>query len=89
MAFFFCFTASRADLPRISSRTLVIGAEDDAITPRYLWNELAQNIPNAVLTTLPTGGHFCPQTQPDLYHRHLHDFLVAGRATSPIAAASQ
>lgn len=79
---------SRAELPRISSRTLVIGAEDDAITPRYLWNELAQNIPNAVLTTLPTGGHFCPQTQPDLYHRHLHDFLVEGRMTSPAAAAS-
>ncbi|OCW59619.1 alpha/beta fold hydrolase [Hoeflea olei] len=73
---------SRARLSLIKARTLVIGAEDDAITPRYLWNELAGKIGNAVLATLPTGGHFCPQTQPDLYHRHLIEFLLAEPATA-------
>ncbi|EKF20544.1 alpha/beta fold hydrolase [Nitratireductor pacificus] len=78
---------SRAFLSRIGARTLVIGAEDDAVTPRYLWNELAEKIENAVLATLPTGGHFCPQTQPDLYHRHLLDFLLAETADNRPAVA--
>ncbi|WP_245451191.1 alpha/beta fold hydrolase [Borborobacter arsenicus] len=68
---------SRGFLSRISARTLIIGALDDAVTPRYLWDELAAGIGDAKVVTLATGGHFCPQTQPEYYNKHLLDFLAS------------
>jgi aminoacrylate hydrolase len=68
---------SRGFLSRIGARTLVIGALDDAVTPRYLWNELADGLGDARVVTLATGGHFCPQTQPEAYNKHLLDFLTS------------
>ena len=64
--------------PRISEitlRTLVIGAEDDQITPAGFFRELAALIPRAELRVLATGGHFCPMTVPELYTSALLAFL--------------
>jgi aminoacrylate hydrolase len=68
---------SRNFLSQIDARTLITGALDDAVTPSYLWRGLAAGIANAELAILATGGHFCPQTQPEVYNKHLLDFLTS------------
>ncbi|MDX2224674.1 MAG: alpha/beta hydrolase [Rhodospirillaceae bacterium] len=65
----------RARLPAVSARTLVICAEDDAITPLPYSRELARLIPGARLATLPMGGHFAPQVDPERYNRIVLAFL--------------
>ena len=65
----------RARLSEITHRTLVIGAEDDQITPAGFFRELAALIPGAELRVLATGGHFCPMTVPEPYTEALLAFL--------------
>ena len=53
--------ASRIDpdeLARIKTPTLVVGAEDDIVTPAYFSEELARLIPAAEVKLFPRGGHF-------------------------------
>src|SRR5437899_8145802 len=45
-------------LSRIKTPTLVVGAEDDIITPAYFSEELARLIPAAEVKLFPRGGHF-------------------------------
>src|SRR5215475_11717636 len=47
-----------SDLGRIKTPTLVIGAEDDIVTPAYFSEELARLIPAAEVKLFPRGGHF-------------------------------
>ena len=61
----------------VSVPTLVVSAEDDASVPPANSVELAALIPNAVLESVPQGGHLLPVTRPDL----LADLLAA----SPVA----
>jgi aminoacrylate hydrolase len=58
---------------------MVIGAEDDQITPPGFSRELFERIPGAKFTLLPKGGHFCPMTMADTYNKHILDFLTANR----------
>ena len=65
----------RARLGEIRTPTLVIVAEDDAITPRFYSEELARRIPGAELRVLATGGHFVPIVAPGEYNAAIGAFL--------------
>jgi aminoacrylate hydrolase len=67
----------RADLPRITAPTLVIGVRDDIVTPAYFAEEPGRLIPNARLVVLPWGGHFYPQVFPEDFRRLVVPFLEA------------
>lgn len=69
----------RARLGGIRHPTLVVCAEDDAITPLPFSCELAARIPGARLATLPNGGHFVPHVHPDEYNRIVLQFLTEDR----------
>ncbi|MEO0411445.1 MAG: alpha/beta hydrolase [Pseudomonadota bacterium] len=64
----------------VSAQTLVICAEDDAITPRPYSDEMAAAIPGATQIIVPTGGHFVPQSMPHLYTPAILDFLLGDDA---------
>jgi len=60
---------------RVQCPTLVIVAQDDAVTPAYFSRALAPLVPGASLTLLPKGGHLVPQTEPVTYNAALASFL--------------
>jgi aminoacrylate hydrolase len=51
-----------ADLPNITTPTLVICAKDDILTPPYFSRELTRAIPGAELVELERGGHCASET---------------------------
>jgi aminoacrylate hydrolase len=63
-----------AELHRISSPTLVIGAGDDVMIPFVHSQRLAAAIPGADLVQLE-GGHFFPTVMPDRFLGELIEFL--------------
>ncbi len=65
----------RADLARVTAPTLVIGAQDDVVTPPYYSEELGRLVPAAETVILPQGGHFFPQLFPQEYQRIVIEFL--------------
>lgn len=65
----------RADLPRITAPTLVMGARDDIVTPVYFSEELGRLIPGARTEILPEGGHFFPVSAAERFRRTVLDFL--------------
>lgn len=54
---------------------LVIVARDDALTPAYFSESLAESIPAAELKVLERGGHFVPLTEQRAYNAALAAFL--------------
>lgn len=66
----------RADLGRIASPTLVIGCDNDYITPSYFSEALARAIPGASLHIARGAGHSFSKTRPDEYNRLVLDFLL-------------
>ena len=60
--------------------TFVIGARDDQLTPRDLFEELARRIPGATLQLLDEGGHLCPLTATEPYNAAVLRFLLARAA---------
>ena len=67
----------RSLIHNIEHETLVIGAQDDQITPLGFSEELAEKIPNAKLRTLQKGGHFCPMSNTKAYNPAVLDFLCS------------
>ena len=65
------------ELGNISAPCLVIGAQDDMITPVYFTEELGRLIPGAQTVILPGGGHFFPISQAELFRDHLTGFLAS------------
>lgn len=65
----------RSHLHRIRTPSLVIGAEDDQLTPPGMQREVAELIPGARLQILPRGGHFYPVNSADAFNRLVLDFL--------------
>src|SRR5690606_35500261 len=63
-----------SEFAKISSPTLIQGAEDDLIVPAFLQRELAELTPQAKLRILPSGGHFFPIALADDFMEMLHDF---------------
>jgi aminoacrylate hydrolase len=66
-----------ADLPRIKTRTLVLCARDDILTPPYFSQELAQRIRGAQLRILEKGGHCASETALEEFNKVVLDFLKA------------
>ena len=50
-------------LGKIKTPTLVVGAEDDLVTPAYFSEELARRIPGAEVKLFPNGGHAFTQVR--------------------------
>jgi aminoacrylate hydrolase len=65
----------RSRIHEIGHETLVIGAQDDQITPFGFSEELAQKIPNSTLHRLDKGGHFCPMSNKRAYNNAVLKFL--------------
>ena len=61
-------------LPRISLPTLVIAAEEDALTPPSMARLIAAAIPGAEYRQLP-GAHFHPLADPKGFAAHIRDFV--------------
>lgn len=65
-----------AELGRIETPTLVLCAKDDAITPAYFSEELANKIAGAKLQILPDGGHCASEAVPEPFNKAVLDFLA-------------
>ena len=67
---------SRLLLSKISAPTLVIGGDDDVITPPEIVGEIAQWIPGAIYHRVPDCGHLPPLEHPQLVNDLLAEFLL-------------
>jgi pimeloyl-ACP methyl ester carboxylesterase len=65
----------RADIQTISVPTLVIGGEDDRMTPPKFSAFLAEKIPDAQLVLVPKAGHYVMIEQPEAVDEALIPFL--------------
>jgi aminoacrylate hydrolase len=70
----------RSHLHQIRASTLVIGAEDDQLTPPGMQREVATLIPGARLQILPRGGHFYPVNSAEAFNRLVLGFLTESAA---------
>ena len=70
-----------ADLPKIKAPTLIVGADDDAVTPAYQSEALARTIPTAELKMFSKGGHCFPQVLARDFNHAVLRFLQAHPAT--------
>jgi len=66
-----------AQLGRIRTPTLVVGAVDDIVTPSYFSEELARRIPGAELKLFPKGGHCFTQVLARDFNNAVLPFLAA------------
>ncbi len=66
-----------ADLGRIKLPTLVVGAEDDIVTPAYFSEELARLIPGSEIKIFPRGGHALPHVRAREFNNAVLPFLVS------------
>jgi len=64
-------------LAKIKTPTLVVGAEDDIVTPAYFSEELARLIPGAEIKIFPRGGHAFTQVRPREYSQAVLPFLAS------------
>ena len=62
-------------LGKIKIPTLVVGAEDDLVTPSYFSEELARLIPNAEVKIFPRGGHAFTQVRAREFNQAVLPFL--------------
>jgi pimeloyl-ACP methyl ester carboxylesterase len=72
---------SRPDLARIKCPTLVLGGQQDAITPPEVLHEIAAGIAGAELRLIDHCGHLAPLEQPEAVTAALADWLRAGRGS--------
>src|SRR5579864_5922719 len=64
-------------LSRIKTPTLVVGAEDDLVTPAYFSEELARLIPGAEIKIFPRGGHGFTQVLAREFNQAVLPFLAS------------
>jgi pimeloyl-ACP methyl ester carboxylesterase len=67
----------RADLPRITQRTLILHGELDAFVPVAAARELARTLPNARLAIIEGAGHVPTLTRPEVVAREIKQFFKA------------
>jgi aminoacrylate hydrolase len=65
-----------ADLPCITSPTLVIGTRDDSTVPAYFSEDLAAAITGAELVILPEGGHYSYRHLPKGFNDAFENFIT-------------
>lgn len=70
-----------AELSRIKTPALIVGAQDDAITPHYYAEELVRLIPGAEVKIFPQGGHFFTQVMSREFNNAVLPFLKAHTPT--------
>jgi len=61
---------------RVRTPTLVLGGEDDLMTPPKLTRELASAITGARAVVVPEAGHMIVQEQPERFFAELESFLI-------------
>jgi aminoacrylate hydrolase len=66
-----------SELGQIKTPTLVIGAEDDIVTPAYFSEELARLIPAAEVKIFPRGGHFLTHVRAREFNNAVLPFLTS------------
>ena len=64
-------------LPGISIPVLLVVGEKDAWSPVSQHEEIARQIPDAILAVVPDAGHMVPLDQPDVVSRLLRDWLAS------------
>lgn len=69
-------------LGKIACPCLVVGSADDNMTPYYFSEDLANEIPGAILVCLNDGGHYCVQSRPKETVAPILDFLVTEDLTA-------
>jgi len=75
-----CLHHDTADrLRQITQRTLVVCGRHDMLTPPKFHRELADEIPNAVLVTLPFGAHLVMAESAERFNRTVLQFLDEDR----------
>jgi pimeloyl-ACP methyl ester carboxylesterase len=67
----------RPSLPQIASPTLVLGGQEDLITPPEVIRELADLIPGATLHLLPHCGHLATMEEPERVTDLMKHWLAA------------
>lgn len=72
-----------AELGRIRRPVLVVGAEDDTVTPAYFSEELARRIPGAELKMFARGGHCFTVTAAREFNQAVLPFLHAHTPEEP------
>jgi len=64
-------------LGHIKTPTLVVGAEDDIVTPAYFSEELARLIPAAEIKIFPRGGHAFTRVRAREFNQAVLPFLAS------------
>ena len=70
-------------LSRIEAPTLVVCGREDQLTPAKFHRELADEMPNARLVTLPWGAHLVMAESAQDFHKTILGFLGRAPAGSP------
>jgi aminoacrylate hydrolase len=66
-----------ASLHKITTPTLVVGANNDVVCPPYCSIDLANKIPNAKLKIYQDGGHFFYLVYSDQFNSEIEEFILA------------
>ncbi len=66
-----------ARLKEVKAPTLIVCAKDDYVTPPYMSEDIARELPGAELAWLETGGHVCSKTTPEPFNRLIRSWFVA------------
>ena len=77
----------RDHLPFIAVPTLVLAGENDSNAPVSMMKKMAQKIPGAEFTVIPSAGHLAPMGNPDAFNHAVLDFLSRHAYTSDINQA--
>jgi pimeloyl-ACP methyl ester carboxylesterase len=70
------------ELGDIDVPTLVMAGTHDQVAPRTQMEQMAAAIPNSVLEIIPDAGHLMNIERPDLFNRHVRDFLTRVKRNS-------
>lgn len=70
-----CAFDGTAHLRKIGQPTLIVVADDDMVTPRYLSDDLKQHLPHALYRVMARGGHMVPRTEAQAFNGIVLPFL--------------
>ena len=83
-------TDKRDRLPALTMPALVLAGSQDALCPPPLQQELADGLPDAILTLIDGVGHFAPLEAPEQVAEHVATWLARvdhGAAPAPLPAS--
>lgn len=70
------------ELGDIRVPTLVMAGTHDQVAPMTQMEQMAAAIPNSILRVIPDAGHLMNIERPDLFNRHVRDFLTGVKRNS-------